>query len=127
MSFYSHFATRAIFEELTEILVSVKLASDFLGRKTPIFRDDICVFLSQTGETANTILSLRNCLERSALCIGVVNTVGLTMRETHCGVHINTGPEIGVASTKVRYLCAVPLLYIAETSCRLTLRNTSSF
>jgi glucosamine--fructose-6-phosphate aminotransferase (isomerizing) len=94
-------ATRAIFEELTEIPVSVELASDFLDRKTPIFRDDVCVFVSQSGETADTILALRYSLERGALCLGITNTVGSTIsRETHCGVHINAGPEIGVASTK---------------------------
>ena len=102
-SYHSCVATRAIFEELTEIPVSVELASDFLDRKTPIFRDDVCVFLSQSGETADTILAMRYCQERGALCVGVVNTVGSTIsRETHCGVHINAGPEIGVASTKVR-------------------------
>jgi glucosamine--fructose-6-phosphate aminotransferase (isomerizing) len=101
-SYHSALATRAIFEELTEIPVSVELASDFLDRKTPIFRDDICVFVSQSGETADTILALRYCLERGALCVGVVNTVGSTIsRETHCGIHINAGPEVGVASTKV--------------------------
>jgi glucosamine--fructose-6-phosphate aminotransferase (isomerizing) len=101
-SYHSAIATRQIFEELTEIPVSVELASDFLDRKTPIFRDDVCVFISQSGETADTILALRYCIERGALCVGVVNTVGSTMsRETHCGIHINAGPEIGVASTKV--------------------------
>lgn len=101
-SYHSCLATRSIFEELTEIPVSVELASDFLDRKTPIFRDDVCVFVSQSGETADTILALRYCLERGALCLGVVNTVGSTLsRETHCGVHINAGPEVGVASTKV--------------------------
>ncbi|RKP06251.1 isomerising glucosamine-fructose-6-phosphate aminotransferase [Thamnocephalis sphaerospora] len=100
-SYHSCLATRAIFEELTEIPVSVELASDFLDRKTPIFRDDVCVFVSQSGETADTILALRYCLERGALCVGVTNTVGSSIsRETHCGVHINAGPEIGVASTK---------------------------
>lgn len=103
-SYHSCIATRAIFEELTEIPVSVELASDFLDRKTPIFRDDVCVVVSQSGETADTILALRYCLERGALCVGVVNNVGSTIsRETHCGVHINAGPEIGVASTKVRW------------------------
>ncbi len=101
-SYHSAIATRAIFEELTEIPVTVELASDFLDRKTPIFRDDVCVFVSQSGETADSILAMRYCLERGALCVGVVNTVGSTIsRETHCGVHINAGPEIGVASTKV--------------------------
>ena len=63
----------------------------------------MCIFVSQSGETADTILSLRYCSERGALNVGVVNTVGSTIsRETHCGIHINAGPEIGVASTKVR-------------------------
>lgn len=103
-SYHSCLATRAIFEELTEIPVSIELASDFLDRRTPIFRDDVCVFVSQSGETADTILALRYCLERGALCLGVVNTVGSTIsRDTHCGIHINAGPEIGVASTKVGF------------------------
>ncbi|RPD75624.1 L-glutamine D-fructose 6-phosphate amidotransferase [Lentinus tigrinus ALCF2SS1-7] len=113
-SYHSCIATRAIFEELTEIPVSVELASDFLDRKTPIFRDDICVFVSQSGETADTILALRYCQERGALCVGVVNTVGSTIsRETHCGVHINAGPEIGVASTKAYTSQYIALLMIA--------------
>ncbi|KAG6897034.1 glutamine--fructose-6-phosphate transaminase (isomerizing) [Termitomyces sp. T32_za158] len=113
-SYHSCLATRAIFEELTEIPVSVELASDFLDRKTPIFRDDVCVFLSQSGETADTILALRYCLERGALCVGVVNTVGSTIsRETHCGIHINAGPEVGVASTKAYTSQYVALLMIA--------------
>ncbi|KAJ3372299.1 glutamine--fructose-6-phosphate transaminase (isomerizing) [Allomyces arbusculus] len=100
-SYHSALATRALFEELTEIPVSVELASDFLDRACPVFRDDVCVFISQSGETADTILALRACIERGALCLGVTNTVGSSIsRETHCGVHINAGPEIGVASTK---------------------------
>ncbi len=113
-SYHSCIATRAIFEELTEIPVSVELASDFLDRKTPIFRDDVCVFLSQSGETADTIMGLRYCLERGALCVGVVNTVGSTIsRETHCGVHINAGPEVGVASTKAYTSQYIALLMMA--------------
>ena len=100
-SFNSCLATRAIFEELTEIPVSVELSSDFLDRRGPIFRDDVCVFVSQSGETADTILAMRYCIERGAMCAGITNTVGSTIsRETACGVHINAGPEIGVASTK---------------------------
>lgn len=113
-SYHSALATRAIFEELTEIPVSVELASDFLDRKCPIFRDDVCVFVSQSGETADTILALRYCLERGALCVGITNTVGSTIsRETHCGVHINAGPEIGVASTKAYTSQYIALLLMA--------------
>ncbi|KAH9050878.1 L-glutamine D-fructose 6-phosphate amidotransferase [Lactarius deliciosus] len=113
-SYHSCIATRAIFEELTEIPVSVELASDFLDRKTPIFRDDVCVFVSQSGETADTILAMRYCLERGALCVGVVNTVGSTIsRDSHCGVHINAGPEVGVASTKAYTSQYIALLMMA--------------
>ncbi|KAB5592206.1 Glucosamine--fructose-6-phosphate aminotransferase (isomerizing) [Ceratobasidium theobromae] len=113
-SYHSCLATRAIFEELTEIPVSVELASDFLDRKTPIFRDDVCVFVSQSGETADTILALRYCIERGALCVGVVNTVGSSIsRESHCGIHINAGPEIGVASTKAYTSQYIALIMMA--------------
>ena len=54
------------------------------------------------GETADTLNALRYCKSRGALTVGVTNTVGSSIsRETTCGIHINAGPEIGVASTKV--------------------------
>lgn len=46
-------------EELTELPVILELASDFLDRETPIFRDDVCFFISQSGETADTLNALR--------------------------------------------------------------------
>ncbi len=56
----------------------------------------------QSGETADTLMALRYCKQRGALTVGVTNTVGSSIcRETDCGVHINAGPEVGVASTKV--------------------------
>lgn len=120
-SYHSCLATRSIFEELTEIPVSVELASDFLDRRSPVFRDDTCIFVSQSGETADSILALQYCLERGALTIGIVNSVGSSMsRQTHCGVHINAGPEIGVASTK-----AYTSQYIALVMCALSLSNDS--
>lgn len=48
-SFHSALATRQLLEELTELPVMVELASDFLDRNTPVFRDDVCFFLSQSG------------------------------------------------------------------------------
>ncbi|GIY40701.1 glutamine--fructose-6-phosphate aminotransferase 2 [Caerostris extrusa] len=100
-SYHSAVATRQILEELTELPVMVELASDFMDRNTPIFRDDVCFFISQSGETADTLLSLRYCKNNGALVVGVTNTVGSSIcRESRCGIHINAGPEIGVASTK---------------------------
>ncbi|KAF2759285.1 glucosamine-fructose-6-phosphate aminotransferase [Pseudovirgaria hyperparasitica] len=110
-SFHSCMAVRGIFEELTEIPISVELASDFLDRQAPVFRDDTCVFVSQSGETADSLMALRYCLERGALTVGIVNVVGSSISLlTHCGVHINAGPEIGVASTKAytsQFVCMV--------------------
>lgn len=58
--------------------MALTIASDFLDRRTPVFRDDVAIFVSQSGETADTILAMRYCLERGALCLGVVNTVGVS-------------------------------------------------
>ncbi|KAH0629814.1 hypothetical protein JD844_012213 [Phrynosoma platyrhinos] len=93
-----HAATRQVLEELTELPVMVELASDFMDRNTPVFRDDVCFFIR---ETADTLMALRYCKERRALTVGITNSVGSSIsRDTDCGVHINAGPEIGVASTK---------------------------
>ena len=100
-SYHSCMAVRGAFEELVDIPIAVELASDFLDRQAPVFRDDTCVFVSQSGETADSLLALRYCLDRGALTVGIVNVVGSSISLlTHCGVHINAGPEIGVASTK---------------------------
>ena len=75
-------------------------------------RDDVCFFISQSGETADTLNALRYCKQRGALIVGITNTVGSTIsRESHCGVHINAGPEIGVASTKA-YTSQVSRIYV---------------
>ncbi|TRY99422.1 hypothetical protein DNTS_022981 [Danionella cerebrum] len=80
--------TRQVLEELTELPVMVELASDFLDRNTPVFRDDVCFFISQSGETADTLLALRYCKDRGALTVGITNTVGSSIsRETDCGAY----------------------------------------
>ncbi|KJE88910.1 glutamine:fructose-6-phosphate aminotransferase 1 [Capsaspora owczarzaki ATCC 30864] len=113
-SHHSALAVRALFEEAWEKPVFVEIASDFIDRKPPIFRDDVCVFISQSGETADTLNALRYCKDHDALCIGVVNAVGSCIaRETHCGVHLNAGPEISVASTKAFTSQVVALTMIA--------------
>lgn len=67
-----------------------------------LFTVCVCVCV---GETADTLMALRYCKDRGALTVGITNTVGSSIcRETDCGVHINAGPEIGVASTKVAQL-----------------------
>ena len=73
---------------------------------------------------------MRYCLERGALNIGVVNVVGSTIsRETHCGIHINAGPEIGVASTKAytsQYIALVMMaLQLSEDRISLSPRRSA--
>jgi len=117
-SYHSAIATRQLLEELTELPVMVDLASDFLDRNTPVFRDDVCFFISQSGETADTLLALRYCKSRGALIMGVTNTVGSSIcRESHCGIHINAGPEIGVASTKAYTSQFIALVMFALIMC----------
>ncbi|CAL8090959.1 unnamed protein product [Orchesella dallaii] len=117
-SYHSAIATRQLLEELTELPVMVDLASDFLDRNTPIFRDDVCFFISQSGETADTLMALRYCKSRGALIVGVTNTVGSSIcRESHCGIHINAGPEIGVASTKAYTSQFIALVMFALMMC----------
>lgn len=64
--------------------------------------DNHSILPPPSGETADTLMALRYCKRHGALTVGVTNTVGSSIcRETDCGVHVNAGPEIGVASTKV--------------------------
>nr|CAD1829551.1 unnamed protein product [Ananas comosus var. bracteatus] len=100
-SYHAALASRPFLEELCGIPVTMELASDLLDREGPIYREDTAVFVSQSGETADTLLALEYALKNGALCVGITNTVGSTLaRKTHCGIHINAGCEIGVASTK---------------------------
>ncbi|CDF39179.1 unnamed protein product [Chondrus crispus] len=113
-SFHSCLAGRQVMEELTELPVSIELASDFLDRETPLFRSDVCVFVSQSGETADTLEALRYAKKCQALTVGVVNVVGSSIaRLTDCGVHLNAGAEIGVASTKAYTSQILVLIIIA--------------
>ncbi|KAF8398173.1 hypothetical protein HHK36_017099 [Tetracentron sinense] len=100
-SYNAALAARPILEELSGVPVTMEIASDLLDRQGPIYREDTAVFVSQSGETADTLHALEYALENGALCVGITNTVGSAIaRNTHCGVHINAGCEIGVASTK---------------------------
>lgn len=100
-SYHAAVAARQLVERLTALPVALELASDLQDRRCPLFRDDVCIFISQSGETADTLGALRFAREGGALCVGITNTVGSAIaRGTDCGVHINAGAEIGVASTK---------------------------
>ncbi|MBD3223674.1 MAG: glutamine--fructose-6-phosphate transaminase (isomerizing) [Caldithrix sp.] len=90
-----------LIEEFCRIPVEVEYASEFRYRNPIIGQNDIVIAISQSGETADTLAALREGRYKGALVLGVVNAVGSTIaRETHGGVYIHAGPEIGVASTK---------------------------
>jgi len=90
-----------LFEEFTRIPVEVEYASEFRYRNPVIFKDDIVLAISQSGETADTLAAIKLAKEAGATVVGICNVVGSSIpRETHAGVYTHAGPEIGVASTK---------------------------
>ena len=90
-----------MFEQFTRIPTEVEYASEFRYRNPVINKDDTILFISQSGETADTLAALREAKIKGALVLGVCNAVGSSIaRESNAGVYIHAGPEIGVASTK---------------------------
>jgi len=88
-------------EQYAGIPVEVEYASEFRYRNPIVSKDDTMIFISQSGETADTLAALKEAKRRGALVLGLVNGVGSTIaRESDAGVYIHAGPEIGVASTK---------------------------
>ena len=88
-------------EQFTGIPVEVEYASEFRYRHPVITPGDTIIFISQSGETADTLAALKEAKKKGALCLGVCNVVGSSIaRESDTGVYIHAGPEIGVASTK---------------------------
>jgi len=113
-SYHSALATRAVVEQLTRLPVQLELASDFLDRQPAVHRNDCCIFISQSGETADTLRALHYCKAKNALCVGVTNAVGSAIsRDTQCGIYLNCGPEIGVASTKAYTSQIIAIILIA--------------
>jgi glucosamine--fructose-6-phosphate aminotransferase (isomerizing) len=90
-----------MFEQFCRIPTEVEYASEFRYRNPIINQDDAIFFISQSGETADTLAALREAKLRGALVLGICNVVGSSIpRETMSGVYTHAGPEIGVASTK---------------------------
>ena len=90
-----------MFEQYLRIPAEVEYASEFRYRNPVLGSDDTVFFISQSGETADTLAAMKEAKNRGALALGICNVVGSTIaRESHAGVYIHAGPEIGVASTK---------------------------
>ena len=90
-----------IFEELCRITVEVEYASEFRYRNPVIHEGDVIIAISQSGETADTLVAIEKAKEKGAIIFGVVNVVGSSIASiSHGGAYTHAGPEIGVASTK---------------------------
>lgn len=88
-------------EELCRIPVEVEYASEFRYRNPVVNKGDVIIAISQSGETADTLVALESAKEKGAFIFGVVNAVGSSIaRLSHAGAYTHAGPEIGVASTK---------------------------
>ncbi len=100
-SWHAALTAEYIFEELCRINVEVEYASEFRYRNPVIHRGDVIIAISQSGETADTLVAIENAKAKGAIILGVVNVVGSSIaRASHGGAYTHAGPEIGVASTK---------------------------
>ena len=100
-SWHAGLIAEYIFEELCRTPVEVEYASEFRYRNPVIHKGDVIIAISQSGETADTIVAIEKAKENGAFIFGVVNAVGSSIaRISHAGAYTHAGPEIGVASTK---------------------------
>jgi len=116
-SWHAGLVAEYVFEELARVNVEVEYASEFRYRNPVIHPGDVIIAISQSGETADTLVAIERAKEQGAIILGVVNVVGSSIaRISHAGCYTHAGPEIGVASTKaftaqlaVLYLMAIQL------------------
>ena len=100
------------FEELTSLDVSIDIASEFRYRKNKFKEDCLYIFVSQSGETADTYAALDLCKQNNMKTCAVVNSIESSIaRDSNFVLPIHCGPEIGVASTKA-FLGQILILYI---------------
>ena len=100
-AYYAGQIGRYLFEEYANLPTEVELGSEYRYKKNLPDKRNAVLAITQSGETADTLASVREAKRLGLLTIGVVNTVGSTIaRETDVGVYNHAGPEIAVASTK---------------------------
>jgi len=99
-------------EKLCRIPTEVDIASEFRYRDPIIDEKTLCIFISQSGETADTIAALKLSKEKGAKTLAITNVIGSSItREAHYSIYTHAGPEIAVASTKA-YTSQVMLINI---------------
>jgi glucosamine--fructose-6-phosphate aminotransferase (isomerizing) len=113
-SWHAGVVAEYIIEELCRIPVEVEYASEFRYRNPIINKGDVIIAISQSGETADTLVAIEKAKEQGAFIFGIVNVVGSSIaRASHAGAYTHAGPEIGVASTKAFTAQLAVLLMIA--------------
>jgi glutamine---fructose-6-phosphate transaminase (isomerizing) len=113
-SWHAGLVAEYIIEELCRIPVEVEYASEFRYRNPVVNKGDVIIAISQSGETADTIVAIDKAKEQGAFIFGVVNAVGSSIaRLSHAGAYTHAGPEIGVASTKAFTAQLVVLTMVA--------------
>jgi len=100
-SWHAGLIAEYVIEELCRIPVEVEYASEFRYRNPIVNKGDVVIAISQSGETADTLVAIEKAKENGAIIFGIVNVVGSSIaRISHAGAYTHAGPEIGVASTK---------------------------
>ncbi len=100
-AYYAGEVGRYILEEYAGLPVDVELGSEYRYKRNLPDKNSAVLAVTQSGETADTLASLRSAKEQNLLTLGIVNAVGSTIaRETDAGVYNHAGPEVAVASTK---------------------------
>ena len=90
-----------LIEDIARVPTDVEYSSELRYRNAIVEEGTVALFISQSGETADTIAAMTEMRAKGATVLGVVNVVGSTLaRETQAGIYLHAGPEIGVASTK---------------------------
>ncbi len=120
-AFYAASVGKYWFEQIARLPVDSDIASEFRYREMPLSKDSLAMFVSQSGETADTLASLRYCKSQGLKIAAVVNVTGSTIaRESDAVFPTLAGPEIGVASTKAFtcQLSAMASLAIAAAKAR---------
>ncbi|MGL4262794.1 MAG: glutamine--fructose-6-phosphate transaminase (isomerizing), partial [Afipia sp.] len=107
---YAGFVAKYWFERLARLPVELDVASEFRYREAPLRKGDLAIFISQSGETADTLAALRYAKSQGLHTISIVNVPTSTIaRESETALPTLAGPEIGVASTKA-FTCQLAAL-----------------
>jgi glucosamine--fructose-6-phosphate aminotransferase (isomerizing) len=123
-SWHSALIGEHMLESLARVPVEVEYASELRYRNPIVTDKTLCIVISQSGETADTLAAMREAKSRGARTYGIVNVVGSTIaRESDGGIYVHAGPEIGVASTKAFTSQIIALLLFTLKLARL--RNLS--